>query len=561
MTRHRRFAAGIGVFAVAAGALTLSAPAAQASAASPKVTWGNCVRYSDETLEALGVPREELARVRALLARTDCGTVRVPLDYRHPHGTKITVAVSRIRATDQRHKLGSIAVNPGGPGNSGYLMPHKLVLISPQFGALAEKYDLIGFDPRGVGYSTRADCASPGDDVRPPEIPPGPLSKATAKKIYEYQVAVNKACWESNSAFLGQLTTANVARDLEQVRAALGLRKLSYFGVSWGTLLGQVYRSLYPRSVDRMWLDSVVGPTANRLDSRFHDVTAAEERKVPRWAAWAAARDARYHLGDTTDEVIALVKRLKAGLNAEPLVFSDLDDPIDGNLAAFLVVAPSPVWAEATSALAALSTAKSGDPVPDALRPIIAPDPREPDEPPADLPEQSNEVAGGAILCNDDTSPHDFPTFWKNYRSRQREFPVTASLGTSTQECAGWPVPAKEPFHLRKSNGSVQLSGHRWESPTPYEWVAQVRSTIGGTVFTVEDDIHGSVARVPECTEHLAGYFLTGRSDSGGCAGVRPAETTASASVASTLSAAADDSTPAGTRWAPTGSRWSWRNH
>src|SRR5690349_13305043 len=507
MTRHKRIAAGIGVFAVAAGALTLSPPPAEASTASPTVTWGDCVQYSDEALEALGVRREELARIRALLARTDCGTVRVPLDYSRPHGTKITVAISRIRATDQRHKLGSIAVNPGGPGGSGYLMPHQLALTSPQFDALAEKYDLIGFDPRGVGYSTRAACARPGDDVKPPDVPPGPLSKATAGKIYEFQVAVNQACWASNSAFLGQLTTANVARDLEQVRAALGRKKLSYFGVSWGTLLGQVYRSLYPQSVDRMWLDSVVGPTANRLDSRFHDVIGAEERKVSRWAAWAARRDATYHLGDTVDEVVALVRHLKARLDAEPLVFSDLEQPLDGNLAVFLAVAPSPLWTEATPALAALHTAKSGDPVPDALRPILGPDPREPTEPPAGVPELFNEDAGTAILCNDDTSPHDFPTFWKTYQGWQREFPITASLGIPTQQCAGWPVPAKEPFRLRKSNGSLQLSGHRWESPTPYEWVAQVQSRIGGTVFTVEDDVHGSVARVPECTEHLEAYF------------------------------------------------------
>jgi pimeloyl-ACP methyl ester carboxylesterase len=130
--------------------------------------------------------------MRALLARTDCGTVQVPLDYRRPSGTKVTVAISRLRATDQRHKLGSMAVNPGGPGGSGYLMPHELALTSPQFAALAEKYDLIGFDPRGVGYSTRAACAQPGGDVTPPDIPAGPLTAETAKKIYDFQALQNR---------------------------------------------------------------------------------------------------------------------------------------------------------------------------------------------------------------------------------------------------------------------------------------------------------------------------------------------------------------------------------
>ncbi|BCY11286.1 alpha/beta fold hydrolase [Actinoplanes sp. L3-i22] len=567
MTRHKRLAAGIGVLVVAAGAMVLPAPAAQAGAASsstasPQVTWGTCVAYPDATLEAMGVPAEELPRFRALLARTDCGTVQVPLDYHHPNGRQITVAISRLRATDQRHKLGSIAVNPGGPGGSGYLMPHELALTSPQFATLSEKYDLIGFDPRGVGYSTRAECAHPGGDVVPPEIPPGPLTEATAKQIYDFQTTVNRTCWQSNATFLAQLTTANVARDLDRVRAALGLRRISYFGVSWGTLLGQVFRSLYPRSVDRMWLDSVVGPTANRLDSRFHDVTAADERKVSHWAAWVAQRDATYHLGDTTGEVVALVKRLKKRLDASPIVFSDLDEQIDGSLAAFLAVAPSPAWADAAAGLAALATAKSGDPVPDALRPIIVPDPAEPtdpSEPPADLPEQFNDVAGTAILCNDDTSPHDFPTFWKTYQSWQRDFPVAGSLSIPTQRCAGWPIPADEPFRLRRSNGSLQLSGHVWESPTPYPWIAQVQAAIGGTVFTVQDDIHGSVARVPECTEHLAAYFLTGRPDSGGCTGVTPPDTTATAATA--MAATASTALAAEPATTPAGTHWSWPEH
>jgi pimeloyl-ACP methyl ester carboxylesterase len=563
MTRHTGIVAGIGVLVMAAGAgLIALAPPAGASTAPPAVTWSDCVAYSDETLEAMGVPPEELPRIRALLARTDCGTVQVPLDYNRPNGTKITVAISRLRATDQQHKLGSMAVNPGGPGGSGYLMPHELALTSPQFEALAEKYDLIGFDPRGVGYSTRAACAHPGDDVRPPRIPAGPLTQETAKKIFDFQVLQNQTCWQSDPTFLGQLTTANVARDLEQVRKALGQEKLSYFGVSWGTLLGQVYRSLYPQSVGRMWLDSVVGPTANRLDSRFHDVTAADEGKIPRWAAWAAERDATYHLGDSAEEVIALVKQLKAKLDAAPIVFSDLDQPIDGNLAAFLAVSPSPLWAEGTPALAALTTAKTGDLVPDALRPILIGDgPQEPTEPPADLPEQFNDAAGRAILCNDDTSPHDFPTFWKTHRSWQREFPITAGLAPFTQMCAGWPIPAKKPFQLRKSNGSLQLSGHRWESPTPFPWIAQVQAKIGGTAFTVEDDIHGSVARVPECTEHLEAYFLTGRPDSGGCDGVTPPSDTADSAVSAATVATAAESVPVSTDWAPSGNRWSWRKH
>jgi len=546
MTKRIRIVAGLGVLAVAAGALVALAPAASAGTAPPTVTWSPCPAYSDEVIETL-VPKELSAAFRALLARTRCGTVRVPLDHSRPNGEKITIAITRLAAADQKHKLGSIAMNPGGPGGSGYLMPHTLSLVSPQVATLAERYDLIGFDPRGIGYSTKVDCPRPDDDG-PIEIPPGPLTEATAKRLYDGQVAANRACWQSNPAFLRQLSTANVARDLDQVRRALGLERISYFGVSWGTLLGSVYRSLYPRSVARMWLDSVVGPTANRLDSRFHDVTAASERNVRRWAAWAAARAATYGLGSTADEVIASVQRRKAELNADPIVFSDVPVPLDGNFIAFLATAPNQLWGEATAAMAAMATAKSGDPVPEAVKPIVTPPPSPAGPPPTDAPEPFNGVAATAILCNDDTSPHDFPTFWATFQRWQQEFPITGSLAPITQECAGWPVPS-EPFRLRKSNGSLQLSAHRYETPTPFEWAAQIRSLIGGTVFTVDDDSHGSVPFVPECAEHLQAYFLTGRPDAVGCQGVTAPDATISAETA----------TPLSIPRMPTGTRWSWR--
>jgi pimeloyl-ACP methyl ester carboxylesterase len=548
MTKSTRIVAGLGGLVMAAGALVALAPAASAGKAPPEVIWSPCPAYSDQAIETQ-VPKEQVAAFRALLARTRCGTVRVPLDYNRPDGATITVAITRLAAADQRHKLGSIAMNPGGPGGSGYLMPHSLSLASPQVAALADRYDLIGFDPRGIGYSTKIGCPHPDDDG-PIEIPTGPLTEATAKQLYDGQVAANRACWQSNPAFLQQLTTANVARDLDQVRRALDLERISYFGVSWGTLLGSVYRSLYPQSVARMWLDSVVGPTANRLDSRFHDVTAASERNVSRWAAWAAARDATYGLGSTADEVLALVKRRKAELNAEPIVFSDVDIHLDGNFIAFLASATSPLWGDATTAMAAMATARSGDPAPDAVKPIIMPPPSPSEPPPADAPEPFNDVASTAILCNDDTSPHDFPTFWATFQRWQQEFPITGSLAPLTQACAGWPVPA-QPFRLRRSNGSLQLSAHRYETPTPYEWAGQIRSLIGGTVFTVDDDIHGSVPFVPECAEHLQAYFLTGHPDATGCQGM-----TAPAAAIS-----AETATPLSTDRMPTGTRWSWRDH
>src|SRR4051794_9206985 len=210
MTRHQRLAAAVGALgAFGLGATAVAgATAAPASAAPPAATvhWHQCPQYSDAAIEATGVPPERLSEFRALWARTDCGTVSVPLDYRKPAGKHITVALTRLKATDRAHRLGSLAVNPGGPGGSGYLVPISLILRGNA--ALNERYDLIGFDPRGIGYSTKVNCPPP-DRGTPPA--PGPLTEATAKQLYDDTVRMNQACWKTDPALLGQLTTANVA--------------------------------------------------------------------------------------------------------------------------------------------------------------------------------------------------------------------------------------------------------------------------------------------------------------------------------------------------------------
>ncbi|MFD0522999.1 alpha/beta fold hydrolase [Paractinoplanes durhamensis] len=367
--------------------------------------------------------------------------------------------------------------------------------------------------------------------------------------MYDQQVRVYQACWQSNPAFLSQLTTANVARDLDRVRQALKLSRISYFGVSWGTLLGAVYRSLYPSSVARMWLDSVVGPNGNRFDVRVHDTLVAQEQQTARWAAWVAERTGTYGLGSTADEVLALVAALKARLDADPVVFSDVPgQTLDGNFISFLATAPGPAWADAAQAMKEMTTARSGEPAPPAVAPIITPPPGESTPPPDDAPEQMNGIANTAILCNDDTGPHDFDTWWSRFQQWQRDFPVTGGFARPTPPCAGWPVPA-QPFQLWKAAGSLQMSGHRYESSTPYPWVGQMQSAIGGTVFTVEDDIHGSLVAVADCVERLTAYFRTGRPDGGHCEGVPVAgDEDDETQVAGTRSAVAQlaDAQPAG---------------
>src|SRR5205823_4022440 len=116
-------------------------------------------------------------------------------------------------------------------------------------------YDLLGIDLRGIGYSSRLECSPVPRRSQDPA-----LTEAQARQLYDAQAAANRTCVAKDPAFMAQETTANAARDLNQLRIALHQRKLSYLGVSWGTALGAVYRSLFPASAGQMWLGSVMGP-------------------------------------------------------------------------------------------------------------------------------------------------------------------------------------------------------------------------------------------------------------------------------------------------------------
>ena len=499
--------AGLGLPALVAG----TPAAAAANKPRSTIAWKPCPAYSDEALRVM-VPPELLDRFKKLLGRLECGTVSTPLDYSRPHGRQITVALTRLKATDQAHRLGSLALNPGGPGGSGYLMPVQLLTRGDADG-LNERYDLIGFDPRGVGYSTKMNCPPPEGDPGP--RPVGPMTQAAARRLYDVEVQANAACGRSDPAFLGQLTTANVARDLDRIRSGLREPKLNFIGVSWGTWLGVVYRSLFPAGVGRMFLDSVAIPRFSVL--AFQDGrAAAAERNARRMAAWIAQHDDAYGFGTKPEQVRAAIVALRADYDANPRRFTDIEMPLDGEIIAISASQDAPVWPLASQVLKELRDA-TGPAAPPTVKEVIG-EPEPPSEPPADLPEQGNRTMNRAAFCNEDPSRLGFDAAWAAYQQRLADNPLTGRAGGFSAGCAGWPLPV-QPVRLRPGGGSLVLSGHRYETPSPYEWTLQTKAIVGGKVYTVDDDVHGSVLREPACAADVVSYFDTGRID-GGCAGV-----------------------------------------
>jgi pimeloyl-ACP methyl ester carboxylesterase len=515
-TSRKRLLAVVGVPITGSAALVTLAttPAvARPPFRAAGITWQACPRYSDADLEGLGMRNGQIPRFRSVMARTECGTLRGPLSYDQPNGRKISIAVTRLRATDPAHRLTSLAVNPGGPGGSGYLMPIRLIMQSPTNARLNQRYDIIGFDPRGVGSSTKVDCPELAHGITPP---PGPLTEQAARQAYARQVAANQACARHDPAFLSQLTTANVARDLDQIRVALGETAISYLGTSWGTALGANYRSLFPRRVARMWLDSVMGPDF-RMDAYADTTAQAAEQDFSRQAAWIAQGNATYGLGTTPEAVRTAVLRLERAYDSDPKGHAHAF--IDGGVIASLASQASGHWALAAEALKELTDAPGA--APPAARMIL----RTLGPPPGASNAEDNTM-NRATICNEEAGRRDFASAWTAYQRRLARYPLTSRNAEFIPECAGWPFPVR-PWRLRAEGGSLQLSGHRYETTTPYVWAKQMQAAIGGTLLTVNDDVHASAVHVPECAAHIVAYFDTGRPGDGQCTGAPEPSATA----------------------------------
>jgi pimeloyl-ACP methyl ester carboxylesterase len=187
-----------------------------------------------------------------------CASLQVPLDYSHPSGRKIAVALSRVQATAPvSQRLGVLLVNPGGPGGSGLALAADVAQgLDP---AVAARYEIVGFDPRGVGSSVPALSCEPGffDGVRPNYVP---ASQAAETAMENRARTYAQDCEKTFGWMLPYMTTADAARDMDSIRAALGQQQISYFAYSYGTYLGQVYATLFPHRVRAMVLDSTVGP-------------------------------------------------------------------------------------------------------------------------------------------------------------------------------------------------------------------------------------------------------------------------------------------------------------
>jgi pimeloyl-ACP methyl ester carboxylesterase len=461
------------VTAVPAQARTQTAGAAQAA-----VTWKKCATSDYPTLQ--------------------CASVKVPLDYRDPHGKQITLALSRVPHT-ARTSQGPLLVNPGGPGGSGLTLAGFVASSLPK--SVAAQYDVIGFDPRGVGDSKPALDCKPGhfNPVRPDSVPTTP---AVEKANLERARSFARACGTKYASLLPHINTLNAVRDMDSIRRALGAGKINYFGYSYGTYLGAVYAKLYPERVRRLVLDSVVDPTGVWYGDNLQQDYAFNDRHRA-LMAWIAKYDSTYHLGTDPARVEAKWYAMRAALARKPaggkVGAAELEDTfIPGGYY-------NGYWPYLAEAFAAYVNDGDADPLVEAYGTFAA----------VDASGDNGYSVYTAVQCRDAAWPRDWDRWRRDNWAVYSKAPFMAwNNAWYNAPCAFWPTGSLRPVNVANAKlPPVLLFQATDDAATPYEGGVTVHRLLARSSLVVEQGggNHGITLSGNTCLDtHLAKYLADG---------------------------------------------------
>ncbi|MGW4809887.1 alpha/beta hydrolase [Kitasatospora sp. NPDC004272] len=470
--------------------LGLGAPLAPAApAASPaadRPVWGAC---------PAGTPD----------ARQQCAELAVPLDYARPDGPSVSLAVSRISTARPELRRGVLVLIPGGPGGSGLNGPSSAAGRLPR--SVLDRYDLIGFDPRGVGRSTPLDCGFDHADLAHSHTLPWPAPDGGIDANLATARRMAAACAADGGELVRSISTRNEARDVDRIRQALGERRISLWGVSYGTYAGAVYATLFADRTDRVLLDSNDDPDPTRVERGWlaNYATGVADR-FPDFAAWASSPAAGEHrLGDTPEQVRAAYLAAAERLDGAPLPWPGANpEQLDGNALRSAML--ESLYADAKfPRLAELVQAARG------RRPLPAPD---------GAPEAA--VRNGtsvslATLCNDVSWPRKPGSYASAVAADRAAHPLTAGMPVNVTPCAFWPwKPAEPPVRIDSRGPSNVLLVQNLRDPaTPYSGALKLRAAFGDRARMVAVDSGGHDAYLANgnaCGDALVTEFLaTGR--------------------------------------------------
>lgn len=438
----------------------------------------------------------------------DCATITVPLDYDDPGDEAVELSILRSPATGDAEPMGSLLVNPGGPGASGveYARAARAVVTED----VLERYDVVGFDPRGVGQSDPIECVG---HARLDEFTASDSTPDDAAEIQAMQDAVagfGAACQENSGDLLANMSTEDVARDLDVLRAVLGDQALTYLGKSYGTVIGARYADLFPQRVGRMVLDGAMDP-ASTIDEVALGQAQGFEAAFEAFIAWCVDQPT-CSLGSSPDVARRAMADLLERADADPLPTGRPDRPLTESLA-FVGVA-----------LPLYYPAEQGYPMLDAaLAPAIE------DGDGAALLELSDlyldrtsdgqyrsnmSEAALAVNCLDRGDPD---TTVAQTRAGVAEFTAAApifgaQLAWSGLTCAQWPHQPETPPAPVSASGAapIVVIGTTGDPATPYVWAESLASQLeSGVLLTYEGFVHTAYMRAGNrCVDAAVDAYL-----------------------------------------------------
>ncbi|MEU1575280.1 alpha/beta hydrolase [Streptomyces collinus] len=437
---------------------------------------------------------------RELPASLQCATIKVPLDYGRPGAKKLDLAISRMKTSTKRERRGVLLLNPGGPGGPGVDMPQYLAGELPK--AVKNKYDLVGFDPRGIGQSSPVGCGLTSDERNWER----PYKAETFTKDVKWARTVAEKCDKKQGDKLRHITTRNTARDMDVIRAVLGEKKISYLGYSYGTYLGAVYTQMFPKRTDRFVLDSAVDPA--RIWRGMIQVWAeGAEPAFTRWTEWTAARHSTYKLGRTPEAVRGTYYGLVAQADRKPIDLDGTlltgDDIRQGFRGMFFGTR------DAAEAVAEVKKAAAGAPR-SADRELRTPEP----VPPSfgrTVPEDNGDAGFWAVVCADTRAwPRDPEQYRKDAIRDKARYPLYGDFASHIKPCAFWKKTGSEPATRIGNTVRALILQNEWDSQTPLTSGQGLRRAMKGSkMVTVAGGVGHGIYGNKSCADKTATTYLT----------------------------------------------------
>jgi pimeloyl-ACP methyl ester carboxylesterase len=436
-----------------------------------------------------------------------CAGLSVPLDYAQPAGATITVQVLRMTATRPSERIGSLVVNPGGPGGSGvdYARAADQIVGAP----VRQRFDIVGFDPRGVQRSHPVDCLSDPQMDAFLGQDPTPDTPAEEQAFATSGAQFAKGCVQRTGPLIGHISTEDTARDLDILRSALGDPKLNYLGKSYGTLIGSTYAGLFPKLVGRFVLDGVVPPDATPAEVSIGQAEGFE-RATRAWAQDCVNNGCP--LGSSVDAVMAGVRDLLKRLDAHPVPMTDgrRSQLTEGWAATGIAQAmyDQSLWPTLTEAMRQVVDGNNGT-----LLMRLA------DEY-ADRDTKGHYASNlleafYAISCLDGPDSPDLKVYEQRARDASVKAPTWgAFLAWGNVVCGQWPVKEGQGPHTISAAGSgpIVVVGTTRDPATPYEWSVQLRKELANArLLTFDGDGHTAYTRSNGCVDSaIDAYYTTG---------------------------------------------------